>query len=146
MGVYSTDSAVKPHVVEKWIDGMLEKRGPEVAARVSRLCASDPHLPLPDALRRYIHETGTVNHAAEMQAEVQEIGREVWYRGVHKQRPLTDEERGQACQEWWEANAGSWRQHLLRVYDLTIARNSGYFDRRLRQIEPSLNVRISMAN
>ena len=89
-----------------WVFDFCDSRREEILA-LSGACA-DPNT-LVSVLKRLIKETGGVNHRMEMQAQLQEILKEIWIRGERG-----DFDRDRIAAEWASTHGPQWRRWRVR--------------------------------
>lgn len=91
-----------------WIMALVERRREEILA-----LANGSHEPaaLLAATKCLIADCGTMHMAAELKDQMQEIERELWYRGEKGEH-----NRAGIKQEWTTRHAASWRRWRVKEY------------------------------
>ncbi len=91
-----------------WLMALVERRRDEILALAN---GSREPAALLAATKSLIADCGTVHMAAELKDQMQEIERELWYRGEKGEH-----NRAGIKQEWTARHAASWRRWRVQEY------------------------------
>ncbi|MCK5578916.1 MAG: hypothetical protein KAI63_05280 [Planctomycetes bacterium] len=81
------------------------------------------------AIKLFIMRTRSINPIEEIKLELQEIEKEIWYRGEKANGQV---DRDKICQEWCQSHAAGWRDHWVMSVLYVFERHKNKFVKLLK--------------
>lgn len=96
--------------VERDLETFILRNRQEILRFRDQLARKNPGVTDEVACKLYILQIRTLNPVAEIRDQLDEIKREIYYRGRDEQRPVLPDE---VAREWCNRHAPGWRDHRV---------------------------------